>query len=71
MSMEYLQEVLLIEVQSADITIINGDLFQRVATVVHLKKCAFKKPNRIPVTYDQKPFSLHGRMDLDTANFWW
>ena len=49
----------------ADITIINGDLFQRVATVARLKKSAFKKPDRIPVTYDQKPFTLHGRMDLD------
>ena len=49
----------------ADITIINGDLFQRVATVAHLKKSAFKKPDRIPVTYDQKPFTLDGRMDLD------
>ena len=36
----------------ADITIINGDLFQRVATVARLKKSAFKKPDRIPVTYD-------------------
>ena len=49
----------------ADITIINGDLFQRVATVAHLKKSTFKKPDRIPVTYDQKPFTLDGRMDLD------
>ena len=48
-----------------DITIINGDLFQRVATVARLKKSAFKKPDRIPVTYDQKPFTLLGRMDLD------
>lgn len=51
----------------ADVTIINGDLFQRVATVAHLKKSAFKKPDRIPVTYDQKPFTLDGRMDLDIA----
>ena len=49
----------------ADITIINGDLFQRVATVARLKKSAFKKPDRIPVTYDQKPFTLDDRMDLD------
>ena len=48
----------------ADITVIYGDLFQRVATVACLKKSAFKKPDRIPVTYDQKPFTLHGRMDL-------
>ena len=46
-----------------DITIINGDLFQRVAIVARLKKSAFKKADRIP--YNQKPFTLHGRMDLD------
>ena len=39
----------------ADITIINGDLFQKVATVARLKKSAFKKPDGIPVTYDQNP----------------
>ena len=49
----------------ADIIIINGDLFQRVTTVACLKKSTFKKPDRIPVTYDQKPFTLHSRMDLD------
>ena len=49
----------------ADITIINGDFFQKLATVARLKKSAFKKPDGIPVTYDQKPFTLHGRMDLD------
>ena len=49
----------------ADITIINGDLFQRVVTVAHLKKSTFKKSDRILVTYDQEPFTLHGRMDLD------
>ena len=49
----------------ADIIIINGDLFQTVATVARLKKSAFKKPDRIPVTYDQKLFTLDGRMNLD------
>ena len=38
----------------ADISIINGDLFQRVATIARLKKRAFKKADRIPVIYDQK-----------------
>ena len=60
--MEYLQEVSLTVVH---ITTINGNLFQMVATVARLKESAFKKPGRIPVTYDQKPFTLHGRMDLD------
>ena len=49
----------------ADITIINGDLFQRVATVACLKKGAFKKPDKIPVTYDQKSFTLQGKMNLN------
>ena len=50
--MEYLQEVSL--TSGADISIINGDLFQRVATIACLKKRAFKKADRIPVIYDQK-----------------
>ena len=49
----------------ADITIINGDLFQMVAMLTLLKKSAFKKLDRIPITYDQKPFIPYGRMDLD------
>ena len=38
----------------ADITIIGGKLFKRVATVARLKKCNFKKADKIPRTYDQK-----------------
>ena len=41
-----------------DITIIDNDLFQRIATVAHLKKSAFKMPDKIPITYDQKPLHL-------------
>ena len=41
-----------------DITIINIDLFQRIAIVAHLKKSAFKMPDKIPITYDQKPLHL-------------
>ena len=49
----------------ADITIISGELFKRVATVAHLKKRDLKKPDRIPWTYDHRPFTLHGKMELD------
>ena len=49
----------------ADITIIGGKLFKRVATVVRLKKSHFKKADKIPRTYDQKTFKLDGRMDLE------
>ena len=49
----------------ADITIICGDLFRRVATVARLRKRDFKKADKTPLTYGQKPFTLDGRMDLD------
>ncbi len=49
----------------ADITIIGGSLFKKVAAVAKLKKKDFKKADKTPHTYDQKPFSLDGRMELD------
>jgi len=51
----------------ADITIVGGDLFRKVATAARLKKRDFKRPDRTPRSYDQKPFSLDGRMDLDIS----
>ena len=51
----------------ADITTIGGSLFKKVATVARLKKKNFKKADRVPRTYDQQPFRLDGRMDLDVA----
>ena len=44
----------------ADITIIGGDLFR-------LKKRDLKKPDRVPKTYNQRPFALDGRMELDIS----
>ena len=49
----------------ADITIIGGTLFKKVATVARLKKRDFMKADKVPRTYDQRPFQLDGRMDLD------
>ena len=49
----------------ADITIIGGKLFKRVALAARLKKRDFMKPDKTPRTYDQKPFTLDGRMDLE------
>lgn len=46
----------------ADITIIGGRMFKKVATVAKLKISDFRQTAR---NYDQKPFKLHGRMDLD------
>lgn len=49
----------------SDITIIGGQLFQTVAATARLRKRDFKKPDRTPRTYDQKPFCLDGKMELD------
>ena len=49
----------------ADITIIGGDLFRRVAANARLRKRDFKKADKTPRTYSQQPFSLDGKMDLD------
>ena len=51
----------------SDITIIGGDLFKRVAAVARLKKKYLKKPDKVPRTYDQRPFTLDGLMDLDIS----
>ena len=51
----------------ADISIIGGDLFRCVASAAHLKKQDFKSADKFLRTYDQKPFSLDGRMDLDVT----
>ena len=51
----------------ADITIIGGSLFKKVTTVARLKKRDFMKADRVPRTYDQRPFKLDGRMDLDVV----
>ena len=49
----------------ADITIMGGMLFRKVATVAQLKKRDLKRPDKTPRNYDQTPFTLDGRMDLD------
>ena len=49
----------------ADITIINGPMFKRVAAVARLHKRDFKAPDKTPYGYGQKPFRLDGRLDLD------
>ena len=42
----------------ADISIIGGGLFKKVATVARLRKKDFRKPDRILRTYDKEPFEL-------------
>ena len=51
----------------ADISIIGGGLFKKVATVARLRKKDFRKPDRILRTYDKEPFELQGRMDLEIS----
>ena len=49
----------------AHITIMGGMLFRKVTTVAQLKKRDLKRPDKTPRNYDQTPFTLDGRMDLD------
>ncbi len=49
----------------ADITILGGEMFKRVAAVAKLHKKDFKPPDRTPHNYDRQPFQLDGRVDLE------
>ena len=51
----------------AEITIMGGQLFARVATVARLKKNRLKPPDKVPKSYDHRTFSLDGKMELDVA----
>ena len=49
---------------AADITIMGGFLFQKVASMAKLKKNNFKLPDITPRGYDQRSFKLDGQMEL-------
>ena len=49
----------------ADITIMGGDLFKKVAAGAKLRKRDFRKSDKSPRTYNRQPFTLDGRMDLN------
>ena len=49
---------------AANIMIIGGKIFKKVASVACLKKKNLKPADKIPRAYDQRPFSLDGRMEL-------
>ena len=49
----------------ADITIMNGDLFKKIAAAAHLKKRDLKPDDKSPRAYNRQPFTLDGRMDLE------
>ena len=38
-----------------------------MAAVARLKKRDLRKPDRVPKTYNQRPFALDGRMELDIS----
>jgi hypothetical protein len=46
----------------ADITIIGGALFKKVASVAKLRKRDFMQADKVPRTYDQRSFKLDGWM---------
>ena len=52
----------------ADITIMSKDLLKRVAAAAKLGKSQLKKFDKLPRSYDGRPFTLHGRMDLDVTS---
>ena len=49
----------------ADITIMGGMLFKKVAAVARFKKRDLKRPDKTLRNYDHTPFTLDGRIDMD------
>ena len=49
------------------ISIIGGSLFKWVAAGARLWRKDFHKADKVPFTYDQQPFSLNGKMNLDVT----
>ena len=48
----------------SDVTIMGGDLLRKVAAVAKLRKKDLKPPDKTPRNYDQRPFNLHGKMEM-------
>ena len=48
----------------SDITIIRGDLFYQIIAEAHLKVQSLKTAEQKACTYDQKPITLDGQMDM-------
>ena len=51
----------------ADISIMGGALFRKVVAVAKLKKRGLQRPDKTPRNYDQTPFTLDGRLELDIS----
>ena len=43
----------------------GGKLLKEVASVARLRKRDFRPGDKVPHTYNQQPFNLDGRMDLE------
>ena len=52
---------------AADVTIIGGEMFKKVAAVAKLRKKDFKPADKTPYNYDRKPFRLDGKLKLDVS----
>ena len=50
---------------AADITIMGGEMFKKVAAVAKLHNKDFKPADKTPYNYDKKPFRLDGKLELD------
>ena len=51
----------------SDITILGGEMFKKVASVARLRKKDFQPPDKTLRNYDQQPFTVDGRIDIDVA----
>ena len=51
----------------ADISIMGPETFKKVASVAKLRKSQLWKSEKIPYTYDHKPFKLDGCLDLNIS----
>ena len=52
---------------AADVTIMGGEMFKKVAAVAKLRKKDFKPADKTPHNYDKKPFRLDGKLELDVS----
>ena len=52
---------------AADISIMGGNVFKKVATVAKLRKRDFKPTDKTPYNFDGKPFRLDGKLVLDIS----
>ena len=52
---------------AADVTIMGGEMFKKVAAVAKLHKRDFKPADKTPYNYDRKPFRFDRKLKLDVS----